>query len=291
MKILITGVSGMLGYDLWNELKGKHEIYGSDMSEPPAYVSLSEWSKFDITDQQDTYNKISKINPELIIHTAAFSDVDECEKNPAAAYRVNALGTRNICTACQRFDTALCYISTDYVFSGENTPEGGYKEFDRTDPQGIYGKSKYLGEFYVKHLLNKFYIIRTSRLFGKNRKNFISYVVESVKEKKKVTVVKDQFGIPTYTKDLAYAISQLVEKPLYGIFHITNSNWASRKEVVEEIFKILKESTGTVFKTRKELFFAPRPRDSTLRNFIWETEGFKPLRPWQEALREFIQSP
>jgi len=276
---------------LWNELKGKHEIYGSDMSEPPAYVSLSEWSKFDITDQQDTYNKISKINPELIIHTAAFSDVDGCEKNPAAAYRVNALGTRNICTACQRFDSALCYISTDYVFSGEDTPEGGYREFDRTDPQGIYGKSKYLGEFYVKHLLNKFYIIRTSWLFGKNRKNFISYVVESVKEKKKVTVVKDQFGIPTYTKDLASAISRLIEKSCYGIFHITNSNSASRKEIVDEIFKILNKSTKTVFKTRKELFFAPRPSNSTLRNFIWETEGFKPLRPWQEALREFIQSP
>ncbi len=289
MRILITGANGLLGYDIWQTLKNNHEIYGCSRSDRPSYIEEKNWLKFDITNQEQTYIKITRLNPDIIIHLAAVSNVDFCEKNPEIAYKINSVGTRNICLACQRFDTALCYVSTDYVFDGENTPKDGYKENDKQNPINIYGKSKYLGEFYVKHLLNKFYIVRTAWLFGKNRANFVSYVLEAIKNSTDINVVIDHIGSPTYTKDLSEAISFLIEKQAFGIYHITNSDSCSREEVVDEIFKILKKKTNIVKKTRKEFYFAPRPANSTLNNFFWRLQGFPEIRPWKEALREFLE--
>lgn len=295
MRILITGANGLLGYDLWHCLKDKHELYATGRSEPPEFINIKNFIQLDITDQESTYKKVSKLNPELVIHLAAISDVDFCERNPELAFKVNSLGTRNIAVACQRFDTVLCYISTDYVFDGKNIPEAGYSEFDKVNPVNTYAKTKYYGEFYVKHLLNKFFIIRTAWLFGKYKKNFVSYVIESIRNKKEINVVTDQSGSPTYTYDLSIAISELIteledgKKQTYGIYHITNTGGAERFEIVNEIFKLMKTSTEIIKKTRSEVYFAPRPRDSRLNNYIWQLEGYKPLRSWQEALKEFLQ--
>lgn len=290
MRVLVTGINGLLGYDVWQAFEKKHEIFGCDNSEKPDFLDKKQWLNFDITDEKITYETITKVNPDLVLHLAAYSDVDGCEKRPDVAYRVNASGTRNIAVACQRFDTAMCYISTDYVFDGDNTPEEGYGEADRTNPCGVYGKSKYMGEYYVRHLLNKFYIVRTAWLFGSKRNNFVTGIVNSVKENKKITVVRDQTGSPTYTKDLAEALLELVEKPLYGVYHITNSGWTDRVGIVNEVFKLLGEKTEVELKTRKEVFFAPRPADSRMKNLMWRVEGFKPLRTWQEAVKEFIRN-
>jgi len=290
LRILITGANGLLGYDLWHVLKDKHDVYGCGRSDPPYYINEKNWLKFDITHQEQTYLKITKLNPDIVVHLAAVSNVDFCEKNPEIAYKVNSLGTRNICLACQRFDTTLCYVSTDYVFDGENIPENGYKENDRPNPINIYGKSKYLAEFYVKHLLNKFYIVRTAWLFGKNKNNFVEYILKSINDSTDINVVTDHVGSPTYTKDLSEAISQLIEKQSYGVYHITNSGGCSRQEVVDEVFKFLKKKTNVVKKTRKEFYFAPRPKDTRLDNFMWKLEGFPLLRHWKDALREYIGS-
>jgi len=291
MKILITGANGMLGTDLLEILSENHQIFLTDIVDSIDYVSnnvKTEYYKLDITDNEKTFHTISKLNPDIVIHTAAYSDVDGCEKNPELAYKINSLGTRNICVACQRFDTVLCYISTDYVFSGDDTPEDGYKEMDKTCPISVYGKSKYWGEFYVKHLLNKFYIIRTSSLFGKKRDNFISMIVRFINDKKNINVVEDQYCCPTYTKHLAKGISQLIEKPLYGIFHLTNSGGCSRYDVVKEIFKIMNKSTEITLTKREKIFYAKRPKDSRLNNYMWNLEGFSPLPQWQDAIKEFL---
>ncbi|MDI6642187.1 MAG: dTDP-4-dehydrorhamnose reductase, partial [Elusimicrobiota bacterium] len=255
---------------------------------PPEFIDSKQFIQLDITNQELTYKLISKTNSELVIHLVAISDVDFCERNPELAFQVNCLGARNVAIACQRFDTALCYVSTDYVFDGKNTPQAGYRETDTPNPVNVYGKTKYLGEKYVEHLLNKFYIVRTAWLFGSYRKNFVNYVIDAVKSKKEINVCIDQCGSPTYTHHLSIAISKLIEKPLYGIYHITNSGGGNRIEIVEEIFKLLKKSTKIVKKTRKELYFAERPRDSRLDNYIWQLDGFEKLPTYQEALKEYI---
>ncbi len=219
MKILITGISGMLGLDLWEEFSDDSdlELFGLDLHKPE-FLPKENHIQCDISDFEDTYRKVTKINPDLIIHTAVMSDVDECEKNQSAAFKINALGTRNLAIAAQRFDSVILYISTDYVFGGSPptiplTRDGGrqneYREYDETSPINAYGLSKLWGEFYVRDLCNKFYIIRTSWLFGKKKENFISTAAVG----KGVMAAEDMVGSPTYTKDLSQAIKVLLSTP------------------------------------------------------------------------------
>lgn len=289
MRILITGVTGLLGYDLWHKLKDSHEVYGCSFHTVPEYVPQERWLKLDLTNKNATYTSITKLNPDVVIHTAAWTDVDGCEKDPATAFKVNTLTGQNVAIACQRFDTTMVYISTDYVFNGDNCPENGYTEFDIPKPVNIYAKSKYCAEFYIRHLLNKFYIVRSALLFGKKRKNFITSVIESVNEKKEIKVAKEHYQSPTYTKDLSEAIQRIIElQAPYGIYHITNQGGCSREELTQTIFTILKKSTQVTLLEKKSLYYATRPTDSRLNNFMWALCGYSPLRLWQEALKEFI---
>lgn len=287
MRILITGTNGLLGFDLYKILLSKkQDIYGLGRT-TSNFVEEKKWLTCDITDPQKTFLSISKLNPDILIHTAAYSDVDGCEKDPEMAYKINSLGTRNVAVACQRFDTTMVYISTDYIFDGEI---GKYSEFDTPNPINIYGKSKYLGEIYVKEMLNKFFIVRVAWLFGKNRENFVTKVVKSILEKKEITVIEDQTGSPTYTFDVANAISELIDTNCYGTYHVVNNGEASRKEMVEEIFKIVEDSTKIRLMKRDKFYYAKRPKNSSLKGFFWKLSGFKELRSWKLALREFIKS-
>ncbi|HCJ66841.1 MAG TPA: dTDP-4-dehydrorhamnose reductase, partial [Elusimicrobia bacterium] len=147
-------------YNLWQVLFIEHEIYGLGKSDCPDFIKRDKWLQLDLTNPTETYQTVTNVNPELVIHAAALTNVDNCELNPEKAYLNNTLATRNVALACQRFDSAMLYISADYVFAGEkNTP---YREDDMPNPINTYGKTKYNGEFYVRHLLNKFYIIRTA---------------------------------------------------------------------------------------------------------------------------------
>ena len=285
MKILITGC-GMLGYDLCKVLD-EHELHGVDISAPNFQLANFNFHLCDITDFEKTYKTITKINPEIVIHTAAWTDVDGAEKKQEDAYRLNVIGTRNVALSCQRFDASMVYISSDYVFDGEKKEP--YIEFDKTNPLSVYGKSKYCGELIVQQLLNKFFIVRSSWLFGKNGKNFVKTIINLAKEKKELKIVNDQSGCPTYTRDLASAIKVLLPTGLYGIYHVTNSESCSWYDFAKQIIK-LSGSSSNILPTTSEKFNrpAPRPKNSVLKNFIWELSGFKPLENWRQALENYL---
>jgi len=291
MKILITGC-GMLGYDIFKSFN-EEELYALDIAEPSFNIENLNFQICDITDFDKTYRLITKINPEIVIHTAAWTDVDGAEKNISEAYRLNILGTRNIALSCQRFDAAMVYISSDYIFDGEKKEP--YIEFDKANPISVYGKSKYYGEVVVQQLLNKYYIIRSSWLFGKYGKNFVKTILNLSETKKQIEVVNDQVGCPTYTNDLSSAIQKLVinkdsmSTGLYGIYHITNSESCSWYDFAKQIIKVSKKKCE-ILPVNSEKIKRPaiRPKNSVLNNFIWELNGFEPLRNWKESLSEYL---
>jgi dTDP-4-dehydrorhamnose reductase len=303
-KVLITGATGLLGYDLWNVFSkiGEYEVYC--LGRKPydtniSFIPKERWICCDITRLEDLYNKITKFNPDFVIHTAAISNVDECESEPDLAYKVNTLGTRNVAIACARFDTICVYLSTDYVFDGENPPLYGYREYDIPNPINIYGKSKYLGECMVRSFLTKYYIIRTSWLFGQRRQTFVDTLIKEISTKREIKVANDQISIPTYTKDLAYAISSLIKRPSYGIYHITNSclnrnrRGTTRYEMANFIRKVLnKEKEVNIIPITMDSLRLPakRPKNTALDNYFWLLDGFDGLRPWEEALEEYIST-
>ncbi len=276
MKILIIGSEGMLGHDLVDILSKENEI------------STTTIDTLDITDIEKTIKTVKKINPDVVVHAAAFTDVDGSESNEDIAYKVNSIGTRNVAVACQEADSALVYICTDYVFDG--TKGSSYYEYDTTNPLGVYGKTKYLGEVYIRDILNKFYIIRTSWLYGFHGPNFVKTMLNLAETNDSISVVDDQIGSPTYTVDLATAISKLIKKPVYGIYHLTNSDHCSWYEYAKEIFEIagIKVEVKPV-STEEFPRPAPRPKYSVLENYNWKMEGFKEIRSYKDALRDYMK--
>ena len=289
MNILITGISGMLGVDLYKTLKEENEVVGFDVRNFPS-VSFSPpiIHKIDITKLEKLKNFFYQLSPDIVIHTAAYTDVDGCEKDPDKAYKINALGTRNVALACQEIKASLMYISTDFVFRGDkNEP---YIEFDEPSPLSIYGKSKLAGENYIKAFLNRYFIVRTSWLYGRYGKNFVETILNLAQEKGELTVVDDQVGSPTYTIDLAEKIKILIKTELYGAYHITNSGSCSWYEFAKEILK-LADIKGTKIKpiTSKELGHpAPRPKFSVLNNYCLKLSMGNSMRGWKEALKEYM---
>jgi len=268
----------MLGYALSATLSQRHKLTCLDLPE------------LDITDSYAVKYLALTHPPDLIINAAAYTDVDGCETNSAQAFAVNGLGPRNLAVVCNELNIPLVHISTDYVFDG--TGDTPYKEWDKPDPQSVYGKSKLLGEQYVRELINKHYIIRTSWLYGDNGKNFVATMLRLAQERDEIGVVNDQAGSPTYTADLAEAISVLIKEPAYGIYHITNSGTCSWYEFTLEIFKQAGiEGVKVNPITTKEINRpAPRPAYSVMDNYIWRLQGKQPLRHYQEALADYLKS-
>lgn len=275
LKILITGVNGMLGQDLVSCLH-KYEIMGCDIYE------------LDITNLSMVKSILFTFKPDIVINCAACTDVDGCETNIDHAFSVNGLGPRNLAVVCNELNIPLVHFSTDYVFDGKGSSP--YKEWDNVDPQSIYGKSKLLGEQYVRQLTNKYFIIRTSWLYGDNGKNFVQTMLRMAKERDQIGVVNDQQGSPTYTGDLAKAVAQLIQTNAYGTYHLTNSGSCTWYEFTLEIFKQA-GIAGIQVKpiTTEEINRpAPRPRYSVMDNYIWRLQGFEPLRNYTYALREYL---
>ncbi len=277
MKVLIIGSEGMLGQDLVDILSKENEI------------STTTIDTLDITDIEKTVTTVKNINPDVVIHAAAFTDVDGSESNPDLAYKVNALGTRNVAVACRETDSALVYICTDYVFDG--TKGISYQEYDQANPLSVYGKTKHTGEIYIRDILNKFYIVRTAWLYGYNGPNFVTTMLNLAKKMDSISVVADQIGSPTYTVDLSKAIAELIKKPAYGIYHITNSDHCSWYEYAQEIFKIAGIEIEVKPVTTEEFGSpAPRPKYSVLENYNWNMEGFPKIRSYKDALEEYMDS-
>ncbi|OPX59259.1 MAG: dTDP-4-dehydrorhamnose reductase [Methanobacterium sp. PtaB.Bin024] len=275
MKVMIIGSEGMLGHDLVDVLSLEHDI-----------STTTIWT-LDITDINKTIETVRNINPDVVVHAAAFTDVDGSESKADLAYQVNAIGTRNVAVACRETDSALVYICTDYVFDG--TKGSPYYEYDQTNPLSVYGKTKHLGEVYIRDLLDKFYIVRTSWLYGFHGPNFITTMLKLAETHDKISVVGDQIGSPTYTLDLAKAIAQLIEKPAYGIYHVTNSDHCSWYEYAQLIFEIAGKKVELDPVTTEEFGSpAPRPQYSVLENYNWKMEGFDKIRSYKEALKDYM---
>ncbi|GIP35112.1 dTDP-4-dehydrorhamnose reductase [Paenibacillus sp. J2TS4] len=276
MKVIVTGAQGQLGKDLCNILDKQFKIYGLGRLE------------LDVTVQEQCEKVISLIKPDVIIHSAAFTDVDRAEVEETKAYLVNAYGSRNIAVAAEKIGAKVCYISTDYVFDGNSTKP--YREFDNTNPICIYGKSKRAGELFIQTFSSKYFIVRTSWVYGMNGNNFVKSILKQALSKQHLKVVNDQTGSPTYTIDLSKFIAELILSEKYGIYHVSNSGACSWFDFAQVILQELGIDVGIDPCTSKEFTReAPRPTFSVLEPLAIRANGFKELRHWRVALSEFIR--
>lgn len=283
MKIAIIGANGQLGSDLCYEL-GSEDL-----------VPLTH-SNIEITDMASVKQAFARHRPDVVINTAAFHRVDDCEANEDTAYLVNTLGARNVAVVAQELGAKLVYLSTDYVFGGEFEPHTTpYTEFDTPVPLSIYGKSKLAGEDFVRNLSIKHFIIRTSGLFGVAGSsgkggNFVETILRLAKERDTLRIVNDQLFSPTYTKDLSKKIAQLIDTEYYGIFHITNRGMCSWFEFTKDILKLAGSKTPVIPITSDQYpQQAKRPCFSVLDNYRLRLLGMDDMRPWQDALKDYMK--
>jgi len=292
-KILVTGASGMLGSDLCGELSEDYEVIGLDFSHcPPRPAPCASFLECDITNRDKIVESIVSVKPDLVIHAAAWTNVDGCEREPDKTRKVNGEGTRNVAQAASRLDIRLLYISTDFVFDG--TGGSAYTEKDDTNPLNIYGESKLQGELAVR-ALDKYIIIRSGWLYGSNGKNFVDTILNEAKKESELAVVDDQRGSPTYTRDLAKAIDKLIEispRSAKEIYHITNKGEVSWFDYAREILNIAGVKGVKVMPITSIRLARPakRPAFSILNNAKFERAAGFSMRPWQEALRDYIGS-
>ena len=295
MRILITGAAGMLGTDAARILAERgHEVIPTDVG--PAAVGNVR--PLDITDVQATHAMVAEVRPDAVLHGAAYTNVDGCERDPDQAYRVNALGTWSVASAAEEAGAALVCLSTDFVFDGaKGSP---YTEFDAPHPLSQYGASKLAGENLARSACRRCSIVRTSWLYGVHGKNFPYTVLRlaqaSLKDGGELPVVADQFGTPTYTVDLIEAIAGILETRLYGVYHVSNGGETSWHGFAQAI--LARTGLGHVpvrpitSDEYAERFGSPtkRPPRSTLRHYALELQGRDTLPPWEDALDRFLEA-
>lgn len=281
MRVLITGAKGQLGTDVMAELKSNNiEALGIDREE------------LDIVDAKACEEFFDKANAEkridAVIHCAAYTAVDKAEDEQELSYNINALGTKNIATACKKFDMKLMYISTDYVFNGQG--ERPWEPDDERQPLNVYGKTKYEGELFVEEITKKYFIVRIAWVFGIAGNNFIKTMLKLAKERDSLTVVDDQIGSPTYTADLSKLLVSMIQTDKYGRYHATNEGYCSWYEFAKEIFKVA-GVTINVAAVDSSAYpaKAKRPANSRMEKKKLDEMGFKRLPSWQDATRRYIE--
>lgn len=277
MKVLVTGTNGQLGYDVVKELQKQNiECCGATRQD------------FDIVDFNATEKFITNYKPDVVIHCAAYTSVDKAEDEQGLCYLVNASATENIVGICKKINAKMLYISTDYVFDG--TKNGFYEVDDKPNPINVYGKTKLLGEQAVQKILDKYFIVRISWVFGEHGNNFVKTMLRLGKERKEISVVADQYGSPTYTVDLAPLLIEMIQTEKYGIYHATNEGVCTWTEFAEEIFTIagmdvkVNHITTAEYPTR-----AKRPMNSRLSKKSLSINGFRVLTNWQSAVKKYIR--
>lgn len=277
MKFLITGAKGQLGYDLIKELerRGYKDILATDTD------------NMDITNKEQTIKVIKEYDPDVIFHCAAYTAVDKAEDEEQKAYQINQLGTKNIVESIKNPKTKLVYISTDYVFSGDDI--GIYEPDSLPNPQNVYGKSKYAGEEevlkYPKH-----FIVRISWVFGKNGKNFIKTMLNLADTHQEVNVVADQIGSPTYTKDLSFFLVDLALSSKYGTYHATNEGFCSWADLAEYTFlNAHKKVKVNRILSKDYPQRAKRPKNSKMSKEKLVKNGFAKLPTWQDAVDRYLK--
>ena len=277
MSIVVTGIRGQLGHDIVNELisNGYRDIVAIDIEH------------LGITKATDVEAFFKENKPSVIIHCAAYTAVDNAEDNEEIAMNVNVQGTKNLVLEAEKYGAKLLYISTDYIFDGENMEP--YEIFDLPNPLSIYGKSKYLGELetikYSRH-----FIIRISWVFGKNGKNFVKTMLKLGNEMDSLSVVSDQVGSPTYTYDLAKLVLEIVNTEKYGIYHATNEGFCSWYDFAKEIFKLTNNNIYVnPISSNQYVTKAKRPMNSRLSKASLIENGFQQLPHWKDALKRYLK--
>ena len=290
MKVLVTGTSGQLGFDVMEELARRgYEGIGADRSDSDAEF---EHVVLDITDKEKVFETVKKVNPDVIVHCAAWTNVDAAEapENIDKVRAVNVDGTRNLAEAAKAVDAKFVYISTDYVFDGQG--ERPWQPDDKNyAPLNVYGQSKLDGELAVAETLDKYFIVRIAWVFGRNGKNFIKTMIEVGKTHPEVRVVDDQIGTPTYTVDLARLLVDMIETDKYGYYHATNEGgYISWADFTEEIYR----QTGMNVKVNRVTTaeygesVAKRPFNSRLDKSKLKENGFTLLPDWKDAVKRFL---
>ena len=274
--ILVTGSTGQLGSDVVKELLKR------------GYSTLSpNRSELNLCSEDNIRNYILNSNCEAIVHCAAYTQVDKAEDEKDLCIKINATATKHIVKCAKILDIPMIYISTDYVFDG--TKDGEYTENDETNPINIYGESKLAGEKYVQEILDKYYIVRTSWVFNINGKNFIETMLRLSKANNQLSIVNDQIGSPTYTKDLSRLLVDMLETSKYGLYHATNEGYCSWYEFANTIFKLaninidIKAINSNEYASR-----AKRALNSKLSKDKLIEYGFKPLPHWEDALKDYL---
>jgi len=277
VRVLVTGAKGMLANALLPCLENEHEVAGVDLND------------FDISSADAVQKAFRNVRPEFVYHLAAYTDVDGCEVNPQLANEVNTQGTLNIARSCAEVGAVLLYVSTDYVFDG--AAERPYREDDPTHPLGVYGHSKLGGEQHVQSLLQRYFITRTSWLYGPRGKNFVATILKAARERDELRVVNDQRGSPTYTHHLASKLAALLHFGAYGIYHVTGAGNCSWFEFTQAILKLggLDRVRVIPISTEELGRKAPRPANSVLENRRLSESHLGLLPHWSEGLADYLK--
>jgi dTDP-4-dehydrorhamnose reductase len=280
-RILVVGAKGMLGRDVMEILPSSipsDEVVGWDIEE------------IDIKKGEETVTKIEKLRPDIVVHIAAYTDVDGCELNKEKAFAVNGEGTKHVALATWRCHAKMVYLSTDYVFDGNKREP--YLENDSPHPLNVYGQSKLMGEQYVQTLVEDFLIIRTQWLYGAFGKNFVSSILRQAREKSALSIVDDQTGSPTYTADLAKAISVLIQFGARGIFHVANGGLCTWCTFGQTILKLSGVNRVEVIPISSRELGRPatRPSYSVLGCQKLKEKTGLTMRPWSEALKDYLRT-
>lgn len=289
MRILVTGANGMLGVDLCALAESAgHELIRTDIGVREG-LHVSAWEHLDTTDTGAVRQALLRFAPEAVIHAAAWTDVDGCERSPDRAFRMNAMSTWNVAASCAEQDCLLAYLSTDFVFDGvTNRP---YTEFDTPHPLSHYGASKLAGERFVAQLCRRHFILRTAWLFGPHGRSFPNTILNLARTRTELPVVTDQTGSPTHTMDLARTLLSLLSSPLYGLYHVVNGGSCSWFQLAQKTLELAGITSMQVRPIPSSQYPSPtrRPGYSVLRRFALEMQGKDDLPSWEIALADHIR--
>ncbi|MCC6476827.1 dTDP-4-dehydrorhamnose reductase [bacterium] len=277
-RVLVTGHKGMLGSELHRALVEQGEK-----------VSGFDLPGVDVTDRDTVLDLAGQADPEFIFHCAAYTKVDQCETDQDNAYRVNAIGTQNIALAAESLGCPLLYISTDYIFDG--TKPEPYDEWDRANPQTIYGKSKYAGEMYVREICQWAYIVRISWLCGKGGANFVDTILKLARERDELKVVNDQHGSPTFVNDLVPELIRMSESGAFGTYHVTNKGFTTWYDFAKKIV----EQSGSKARvlpcsSDEHPRPAPRPKNSRMSDRLYDLALGNFMPAWEDGLEDYLKS-
>ncbi len=288
MRLLLTGARGMMGRDLTQlaEAQG-HEVWPTDVTA----LRHEPEDRIDVTRSDELRSAIAEYSPDAVLHLAALTDVDGCEKNPAQAYLVNTLGTENVARACRDADLTMLYVSTGSVFPGDKpTP---YHEFDDPRPISAYSRSKWQGEVAVRQQVHRHFIVRAGWMFGGGveDKKFVAKMIELARDRDILRAVDDKFGSPTYTRDISRVCLDLLGSTEFGTYHASNQGMCSRFQMAEAIvdFAGIEGCEVQPCSSAEFPLPAPRPRLEAMECLRLRLAGFEVPRPWRESLREYVR--